>query len=216
MAEYHDRLREAERCKVKLKENKQLVNDARETSKALAEALQVKDQHFESLKRRNGENLRLKVQLEATKKQLETTMLEVSKVKGELDSALVEVSELKSSIPTEKEAAVKEFLGSQAFLHVLRPRCTQEVHFEKRKWMAVLDRYDDGSVLQKYHEEIDEHHRKGETFDLAVYYSSTDESGDEASADEQSHQGADEFGDAENGGRTQSDMIRGSTSDEED
>ncbi|CAN6556992.1 unnamed protein product [Malus baccata var. baccata] len=102
MAEYHDRLREAERCKVKLKENKQLVNDARETSKALAEALQVKDQHFESLKRRN------------------------------------------------------------------------------------------------------------------VYYSSTDESGDEASADEQSHQGADEFGDAENGGRTQSDMIRGSTSDEED
>ncbi|CAN6686731.1 unnamed protein product [Malus baccata var. baccata] len=180
MAEYHDRLREAERCKVKLKENKQLVNDARETSKALAEALQVKDQHFESLKRRNGE----------------------------LDSALVEVSELKSSIPTEKEAAVKEFLGSQAFLHVLRPRCTREVHFEKRKWMAVLDRYDDGSVLRKYHEEIDEHHRKGETFDLAVYYSSTDESGDEASADE--------FGDAENGGRTQSDMIRGSTSDEED
>ncbi|CAN6722028.1 unnamed protein product [Malus baccata var. baccata] len=216
MAEYHDRLRKAERCKVKLKENKQLVNDARETSKALAEAIKVKDQHFESLKRRNGENLRLKVQLEATKEQLETTMLEVSKVKGELDSALVEVSELKSSIPTEKETAVKEFLGSQAFLHVLRPRCTREVHFEKRKWMAVLDRYDDGSVLRKYHEEIDEHHRKGETFDLAVYYSSTDESGDEASADEQSHQGADEFGDAENGGRTQSDMIRGSTSDEED
>ncbi|CAN6722537.1 unnamed protein product [Malus baccata var. baccata] len=209
MAEYHDRLREAERCKVKLKENKQLVNDARKTSKALAEALQVKDQHFESLKRRNGENLRLKVQLE-------TTMLEVSKVKGELDSALVEVSELKSSIPTEKEAVVNEFLGSQAFLHVLRPRCTREVHFEKRKWMAVLDRYDDGSVLRKYHEEIDEHHRKGETFDLAVYYSSADKSGDEASADEQSHQGDDEFGDAENGGRTQIDMIRGSTSDEDD
>ncbi|CAN6719972.1 unnamed protein product [Malus baccata var. baccata] len=187
MAEYHDRLREAERCKVKLKENKQLVNDARKTSKALAEAIQVKDQHFESLKRRNGE----------------------------LDSALVEVSELKSRIPTEKEAAVKEFLGSQAFLHVLRPRCTQEVHFEKRKWMVVLDRYDDGSVLRKYREQIDEHHRKGETFDLAVYYSSADESGVEASADEQSHQGDDEFGDAENGGRTQSDMIRGSTSDED-
>ncbi|CAN6542368.1 unnamed protein product [Malus baccata var. baccata] len=216
MAEYHDRLREAERCKVKLKENKQLVNDARKTSKALAEAIQVKNQHFESLKRRNGENLRLKVQLEATKKQLETTMLEVSKVKGELDSALLEVSELKSSIPTEKEAAVKEFLGSQAFLHVLRPRCTREVHFEKRKWMAVLDRYDDGSVLRKYREEIDEHHRKGETFDLAVYSSSVDESGNEASADEQSHQGDDEFGDAENGGRTQIDMIRGSTSDEDD
>ncbi|CAN6688925.1 unnamed protein product [Malus baccata var. baccata] len=101
MAEYHDRLREAERCKVKLKENKQLVNDARKTSKALAEAIQVKDQHFESLKRRN------------------------------------------------------------------------------------------------------------------VYYSSADESGDEASADEQSHQGDDEFGDAENGGRTQSDMIKDSTSDED-
>ncbi|XP_050154814.1 uncharacterized protein LOC126628941 [Malus sylvestris] len=216
MAEYHDRLREAERCKVKLKENKQLVNDARKTSKALAEAIEVRDQHFESLKRRNGENLRLKVQLEATKKQLETTMLEVSKAKGELDSALVEVSELKSSIPTEKEAAVKEFFGSPAFLHVLRPRCTREVHFEKRKWMAVLDRYDDGSVLRKYREEIDEHHRKGETFNLAVYSSSADESGDEASADEQSHQGDDEFGNAENGGRTHNDMIRGSTSDEDD
>ncbi|CAN6588725.1 unnamed protein product [Malus baccata var. baccata] len=156
MAEYHDRLREAERCK--------LVNDARKTSKALGEAIQVKDQHFESLKRRNGENLRLTVQLKATKKQLETTMLEVSKVKGELDSALVEVSELKSSIPTEKEAAVKEFLGSLAFLDVLIHRCTREVHFEKKKWMAVLDH----------------------------------ESGDEASADEQSHQGDDEFGDAEN------------------
>ncbi|KAM2481837.1 hypothetical protein PS1_005302 [Malus domestica] len=129
-------------------------------------------------------------------------MLEVSKVKGELDSALVEVSELKSRIPTEKEAVVKEFLGSQAFLHVLRPRCTREVHFEKRKWMVVLDRYDDGSVLRKYREEIDEHHRKGETFDLAVYYSSADEYGDEASADEPS--------------RTPSDMIRGSTSDEDD
>ncbi|KAM1621825.1 hypothetical protein ACFXTN_018626 [Malus domestica] len=181
MAEYHDRLREAELCKVKLKENKQLVNDARKTSKALAEAIQVKDQHFESLKRRNGENLRLKVQLEATKKQLEatkkqleTTMLEVSKVKWELDNALVEVSELKSSIPTENEAVVKEFL------------------------------------------EIDEHHPKGETFELAVYSSSADEFGDEASADEQSHQGDDEFGDAENGGRTQNDMIRGSTSDEDD
>ncbi|KAM1194828.1 hypothetical protein ACFX2J_021411 [Malus domestica] len=216
MAEYHDRLREAERCKVKLKENKQLVNDARKTSKALAEAIQVKDQHFESLKRRNGENLRLKVQLEVTKKQLETTMLEVSKVKGELDSALVKVSELKSGIPDEKEAAVNEFLGSQAFLHVLRPRCAREVHFEKRKWMAVLDRYDDGSVLRKYREEIDEHHRKGETFDLAVYSSSADESGDDASADEQSHQGDDEVGDAENGSRSQSDMIRGSTSEEED
>ncbi|CAN6687495.1 unnamed protein product [Malus baccata var. baccata] len=148
MAEYHDRLREAERCKVKLKENKQLVNDARKTSKALAEAIQVKDQHFESLKRWNCENLRLKVQLEATKKQFETTMLEVSKVKWELDSALVEVSKLKSSISAEKEAAVNEFLGSQALLHVLRPRCTREVHFEKRKWMVVLDRYDDGSVLR--------------------------------------------------------------------
>ncbi|KAM1792088.1 hypothetical protein ACFX12_035982 [Malus domestica] len=143
-------------------------------------------------------------------------MLEISKVKRELDSALVEVSELKSSIPTEKEAAVKEFLGSQAFLHVLRPRCTREIHFEKKKWMDVLNRYDDGSVLQKYREEIDEHHKKGETFNLAVYSSSADESGDEASVDEQSHQGDDEFGDAENGGMTHSDMIRGSTSYEDD
>ncbi|CAN6677888.1 unnamed protein product [Malus baccata var. baccata] len=74
----------------KFKENKQLVNDARKMSKALADAIHLKDENFESLKRRNGENVRLKKQLEVTKEQLETTILEVSKVKGELDSALVE------------------------------------------------------------------------------------------------------------------------------
>ncbi|CAN6547012.1 unnamed protein product [Malus baccata var. baccata] len=80
------------------------------TSKALADAIRLKDENFESLKRRNGENVRLKKQLEVTKEQLETTILEVSKVKRELDSALVEVSGLKMSIPTEKDAAVQEFL----------------------------------------------------------------------------------------------------------
>ncbi|CAN6678134.1 unnamed protein product [Malus baccata var. baccata] len=74
----------------KFKENKQLVNDARKTSKALADAIRLKDENFESLKRQNGENVRLKKQLEATKEQLETTILEVTKVKRELDSALVE------------------------------------------------------------------------------------------------------------------------------
>ncbi|KAB2600236.1 GRIP domain-containing protein RUD3-like [Pyrus ussuriensis x Pyrus communis] len=69
---YDDKLREVERYKAKFKENNQLMNDARKMSKALAEAIRLKDQHFESLKRRNGE----------------------------LDSALVEVSELKRSIPT--------------------------------------------------------------------------------------------------------------------
>ena len=123
MTEYDDRLREVERYKAKFKENKQLVNDARKMSKALADAIRLKDQNFKSLKRRNGENVRLKKQLEATKEQLETTILEVSKVKEELDSALVEVFRLKMSIPTERDAAVQEFLGSQAFHDAFRPHC---------------------------------------------------------------------------------------------
>ncbi|CAN6694829.1 unnamed protein product [Malus baccata var. baccata] len=56
MTEYDDRLREVERYKAKFKENKQLVNDARKMSKALADAICLKDQNFESLKRWNGEN----------------------------------------------------------------------------------------------------------------------------------------------------------------
>ncbi|CAN6555676.1 unnamed protein product [Malus baccata var. baccata] len=57
MTEYDDRLREVERYKAKFKENKQLVNDTRKTSKALANAIHLKDENFESLKRRNGENV---------------------------------------------------------------------------------------------------------------------------------------------------------------
>ncbi|KAB2619948.1 hypothetical protein D8674_039435 [Pyrus ussuriensis x Pyrus communis] len=94
--------------KAKFKENNQLVNDARKTSKALGEAIRLKDQHFESLKRRNGENVRLKKQLEGTGKQLETTILEVSKVKGELDNALVEVSELKRIDPSSEDDSDNE------------------------------------------------------------------------------------------------------------
>ena len=91
--------------------------------------------------------MRLKKQLEATKEQLETTILVVSKVKGELDSALVKVSGLKRSIPTERDAAVQEFLGSQAFHDAFRPHCIQAANFEKRKLMAVFDRYDNGSII---------------------------------------------------------------------
>ncbi|CAN6541230.1 unnamed protein product [Malus baccata var. baccata] len=131
----------------KFKENKQLVNDARKTCKALADAIRLKDEKFESLEMRNGENVRLKKQLEATKEQLETTILEVSKVKWELDSALVKVSGLKMSIPTERNAVVQEFLGSQAFHDAFRPQCIRAANFEKRKWMAVLERYDNGSII---------------------------------------------------------------------
>ncbi|CAN6703761.1 unnamed protein product [Malus baccata var. baccata] len=48
------------RYKAKFKENKQFMNDARKTSKALADAIRLKDENFESLKRQNGENVRLK------------------------------------------------------------------------------------------------------------------------------------------------------------
>ncbi|KAM1460845.1 hypothetical protein ACFXTO_046092 [Malus domestica] len=57
MAEYHDRLQEVERYKAKLKENKQLVDEARRNKGLLTQALQLKDETMESLKRRNGENL---------------------------------------------------------------------------------------------------------------------------------------------------------------
>ncbi|KAB2605850.1 hypothetical protein D8674_005567 [Pyrus ussuriensis x Pyrus communis] len=157
MTEYDDKLREVKRYKVKFKENKQLMNGTRKTSKALVEAICLKDQNFESLKRRNGENVGLKKQLEATEKQLETTILEVSKVKGELDSALVEVSGLKRS----------------------------------------------------------------EAFILTVDPSSDDDSDNKASVDEQSQESEDGFGDAEDGGdgdgvETQSHIIKGSASEEDD
>ncbi|CAN6701013.1 unnamed protein product [Malus baccata var. baccata] len=120
MTEYDDRLRELEWYKVKFKENKQFVNDARKTSKALADAICLKDENFESLKRRNEE----------------------------LDSALAEVSGLKMSIPTERDAAVQEFLGSQAFHDAFKPHCIQAANFKKRKWMAVPERYDNGSIIR--------------------------------------------------------------------
>ncbi|XP_050141390.1 uncharacterized protein LOC126617379 [Malus sylvestris] len=221
MTEYDDRLREVERYKVKFKENKQFVNDARKTSKALANAIRLKDENFESLKRRNGENVRLKKQLEATKEQLETTILEVSKVKGELDSALVEVYGLKMSIPTERDAAVQEFLGSQAFHDAFRPHCIRATNFEKRKWMAVLERYDNESIIRKYRDEMDKYRQKGEAFVLVVDPSSDDDSDNEASISEQSQESEDGPGDAEEDGdgdgvETQSDIVRGSASDEDD
>ncbi|XP_050141550.1 uncharacterized protein LOC126617500 [Malus sylvestris] len=147
MTEYDDRLRKVERYKEKFKENKQLVNDARKTSKALADAIHLKVENFKSLKRRNGENVRLKKQLEATKEELETTILEVFKVKGELDSALVEVSGLKRSIPTERNVVVQEFLGSQGFHDAFRPHGIRAANFKKRKWMAFLKRYDNGNII---------------------------------------------------------------------
>ncbi|CAN6726259.1 unnamed protein product [Malus baccata var. baccata] len=168
------------RYKAKFKENKQLVNDARKTSKAWADVIRLKDENFESLKRRNGENL-------------DTIILEVSKVKGELDSALVEVSGLKMSIPIERDAAVQEFLAA---------------NFQKRKWMAVLERYDNGSIIRKY------------PFVLTVDPNS-DDSDNEASISGQSQESEDGPGDAEecgddDGVEMRSDIVRGSASDEDD
>ncbi|RXI07110.1 hypothetical protein DVH24_026246, partial [Malus domestica] len=175
----------------------------------------------ERYKRRNGENMRLKKQLEATKEHFETTIVEVSKVKGELDSVLVEVSRLKKSIPTEKDAAVQEFLGSQAFHDAFRPHYIWAANFEKRKWMTVLECYDNGSIIRKYRDEIDEYRQKGEAFVLAVDPSSDDDSDNEASISEQSQESEDGPGDAEEGGdgdevETQSDIVKGSASDDDD
>ncbi|KAB2596043.1 hypothetical protein D8674_031493 [Pyrus ussuriensis x Pyrus communis] len=156
MTECDDRLREIERYKAKFKDNKQLVNDARKTSKALAEAIRLKDQNFKSLKRRNEE----------------------------LDSALVEISGLKRSIPSEKNVTVQEFLSSQAFHDTFRPHCIRAANFEKRKWMTILERYDNKSVIRKYHDEMDEYRQRGETFVITVDASSEDDSDNEASVGE--------------------------------
>ncbi|KAM2227798.1 hypothetical protein ACFXTI_014571 [Malus domestica] len=169
------------------------MNDARKTSKALAEAIRFKDQNFESLKRRNDE----------------------------LDNALVEVSGLKLSIPTERNATVQEFLSSQAFHDAFRPHCIRAANFEKRKWMVVVGHYDNVNIIRKYRDEMDEYRQKGETFVLAVDPSSEDDSDNKASIGEQSQENEDGLGDAEDGGdddgvETQNDIVKGSALDEDD
>ncbi|KAM2553432.1 hypothetical protein TB2_017674 [Malus domestica] len=101
------------------------------------------------------------------------------------------------SIPTERDAAVQE------------------------KWMAVLECYDNGSIIRKYRDEMDEYQQKGEAFVLAVDPNSDDDSDNKASISEQSQESEDGPGDAEEGGdddrvEMQSDIVRGSASDEDD
>ncbi|KAM2449289.1 hypothetical protein PS1_019401 [Malus domestica] len=117
--------------------------------------------------------------------------------------------------------AVHEFLGSQAFHDAFRPHCIRAANFEKRKWMAVLERYDNGSIIRKYRDEVDEYRQKCEAFILAVDPNSDDDSDNEASISEQSQESEDGLGDAEecgddDGVETQSDIVRGSASDEDD
>ncbi|CAN6685345.1 unnamed protein product [Malus baccata var. baccata] len=134
----------------------------RKMSKAVADAIRLKDENFESLKMQNDENVRLKKQLEATKEQLETTILEVSKM----------------SIPTERDSVVQEYIGSQAFHDDFRPHI-RVANFEKKKLMAVLERYDNGSIIRKY------------PFILVVDPNSDDDSDNEASISEQSQESED-------------------------
>ncbi|KAM1120877.1 hypothetical protein ACFX19_002670 [Malus domestica] len=68
---------------------------------------------------------------------------------------------------------------------------------------------------------MDEYQQKGEAFVLAIDPSSDDDSDNEASISEQSQESEDGSGDAEEGGNgdgveTQSDIVRGSASDEDD
>ncbi|KAM1419554.1 hypothetical protein ACFXTO_023084 [Malus domestica] len=71
--------------------------------------------------------------------------------------------------------------------------------------MAVLERYDNGIIIRKYRDEMDEYRQKGEAFVLIVDPCSDDDSDNEASIS----------GDGD-GVETQSDIVRGSTSDEDD
>ncbi|KAM1237347.1 hypothetical protein ACFX2G_039104 [Malus domestica] len=88
------------------------------------------------------------------------------------------------SIPTERDAAVHKFLGSQAFHNAFRLHCIRAANFEKRKWMAVFERYDNGSIIRKYRDEMDEYQQKGEAFVLAVDPNSDDDSNNKASINE--------------------------------
>ncbi|KAM2832279.1 hypothetical protein COP2_033000 [Malus domestica] len=125
------------------------------------------------------------------------------------------------SIPTERYAAVQEFLGSQAFHDAFRPHSIRATNFEKRKWMAVFEHYDNGSIIRKYRDEMDEYQQKDEAFVLAVDPSSDNDSDNEASISEQSQESEDgpedakECGDGD-GVETQSDIVKGSASDEDD
>ncbi|CAN6572871.1 unnamed protein product [Malus baccata var. baccata] len=65
--------------------------------------------------------------------------------------------------------------------------------------MAILKHYDDGSIIDKYCEEMEEYRQKGETFILALNPSSEKKFEDEASVDEQTQQGEDNPGDAKDG-----------------
>ncbi|RXH78510.1 hypothetical protein DVH24_002028 [Malus domestica] len=87
--------------------------------------------------------------------------------------------------------------------------------------MAVLERYDNGSIIRKYHDEMDEYLQKGEAFVLVVDPSSDDDFDNEASMSEQSQESEDGPKDAEEGGdgngvKTQGDIVRGSVSNEDD
>ncbi|CAN6711347.1 unnamed protein product [Malus baccata var. baccata] len=90
------------------------------------------------------------------------------------------------SIPTKRDATVQEFLGSQAFHDAFKPHCIRAANFEKRKWMAVLERYDNGSIIRKYRDEMDEYRQKDEAFVLAIDPNNDDDSDNEASISEQS------------------------------
>ncbi|CAN6711594.1 unnamed protein product [Malus baccata var. baccata] len=84
--------------------------------------------------------------------------------------------------------------------------------------MAIVERYHDGGIIDKYREEMEEHRRNGEPFILELDPSSDEESEDGASIDEQTQQGENGLRDADDGdeGETHHDVIESSTSGEDD
>ncbi|RXH71008.1 hypothetical protein DVH24_015630 [Malus domestica] len=66
--------------------------------------------------------------------------------------------------------------------------------------MAFLKRYNNGSIIRKCRDEMDEYRQKGEAFVLVVDPSNDDDSDNEASISEQFQKSEDGPGDAEEGG----------------
>lgn len=82
--------------------------------------------------------------------------------------------------------------------------------------MAILEWYHDGGIIDNYRKKMEKHQWNGEPFIFELDPSNDEESKDGASVDEQTQQGKDGSGDAEDdsdgdGGETLHDVIESSS-----
>ncbi|CAN6686500.1 unnamed protein product [Malus baccata var. baccata] len=132
-----------------------------------------------------------------------------SYVTTEYDDRLLEVERYKAKFKENKQLVNDARKTSKALADVSALR------------MKTLRVEEAECIIQKYRDEMDEYRQKGEAFVLAVDLNGDNDSDNEASISEQSQESEDGLGDAEEGGdgdrvETQSDIVKGSASDEND